>query len=289
MNVFDHFLLLLLNGTLWYFIIQRNSNISYLIHKIIHWIFHHCCQIPLLYHSCKYILQPFIFPGPNIYESLPYIKLHHKALNIYNLLQEILIGHEIPPTESIYQNQMVHRVPYPTVVLDLDETLLHVTSEDKKRPVDYYIWDEDHRISSKVYKRPFVDQFLLILSHYYEIIIFTSSYQCYCDPLVDLFPHADVIFKRFYNTSMATISSDSMRQEKDLYLTAPYNMPNRLLLVDDKLDTCVTHPENLYLIPSYLGQEIDYSLIGLLCVLISLTEMKDFRVLLSKRNRNIHS
>lgn len=286
MNSFDHFCLLLLNVTLSYLFLQRNYSLNHLIHQWIHWIFHLLWKFPFVHQLGRWIIQPLAFSSSNIYNALPDIPQHYKALHIYNLLQEILSGNEVSPTEQMMK--IVHENkggPYPTVVLDLDETLLHVTSEEKKRSSDFLIWDEDHRISSRVYKRPYVDRFLSILSHYYEIILFTSSYQCYCDPLVDLFPHSDVIIKRFYNTSLATLSPDSTRQEKDLYLTAPYNMSHRLLLVDDKVETCSTHPENLYLIPSYLGQEVDYALIALLLVLISLTEMKDFRVLLSKRTK----
>jgi CTD nuclear envelope phosphatase 1 len=297
MNSFDHFCLLLLNVSLSYLFLQRNYLVSHLIHQWIHWIFHFFWKFPFVHQFGSYVIRPLAFSAPNVYDALPDIPQHHKALHIYNLLQEILSGNDFSQTEHImrsgtaaaHENGKPGALPYPTVVLDLDETLLHVTSEEKKRSSDYLIWDEDHRISSRVYKRPYVDRFLSILSCYYEIILFTSSYQCYCDPLVDLFPRSDVIIKRFYNTSLATLSPDSTRQEKDLYLTAPYNMPHRLLLVDDKVETCSTHPENLYLIPSYLGQEVDYALIGVLFVLISLTEMKDFRVLLSKRTKGFHS
>jgi CTD nuclear envelope phosphatase 1 len=290
MNSFDHFCLLLLNAALSYLFLQRRYILSHLTHQWIHWIFHLCWKIPFVRLLGKFVIRPLAF-SPDVYESVHGIPEHHKALHIYNLLQEILSGNESTQTEQMMRpvESKSGVLPYPTVVLDLDETLLHVTSEEKKRASDYLIWDEDHRINSRVYKRPYVDRFLSILSHYYEIIIFSSSYQCYCDPLVDLFPNSNVILKRFYNTSMATLSPDSTRQEKDLYLTAPYNMPHRLLLVDDKLDACSTHPENLYLIPSYLGQEVDYALIGVLFVLISLIEMKDFRVLLSKRTKGFNS
>jgi hypothetical protein len=255
------------------------------------------------------IVKAISFPDANVYESLRALPYHHKALYIYNLLLEILSP--LNETEASFSSEPIlhqeqNKGPYPTLVLDLDETLLHVTSSEKKRTPDFLIWDDEHRVTSKVFKRPHVDQFLSILSHYYEIIIFSSSYQCYCDPLVDLFPSSDVIFKRFYNTSLTVVpslpnlpsrerdsggggnnigsnGSESSKLEKDLYLAAPYNMPKRLLLVDDRLDACPSHPENLYLIPSYLGQEVDYSLIGLLFVLISMTDMKDFRVLLAKR------
>jgi CTD nuclear envelope phosphatase 1 len=249
-----------------------------------------------------------------VYDSLPALPYHHKALYVYNLLLEILSSSSDSssaalagvsfPTEPIILEEQHNKGPYPTLVLDLDETLLHVTSGEKKKAPDFVIWDEEHRVASKVFKRPHVEQFLSILSHYYEIILFTSSYQCYCDPLVDLLPSSEVIFKRFYNTSLTTVTvpsrdrdksggggsssgsdSSSSRFEKDLYLAAPYNMPKRLLLMDNRAEACLSHPENLYLVPSYLGQEMDYALISSLLVLISMTDMKDFRDLLGKRQR----
>lgn len=77
--------------------------------------------------------------------------------------------------------------PDVTVVLDLDETLVHCTVEpvdgaDLVFPVVF------HGIAYTVHVRlrPFLQQFLEKLAGHYEVVIFTASQQVYADTLLNL-------------------------------------------------------------------------------------------------------
>lgn len=73
-----------------------------------------------------------------------------------------------------------------TLVLDLDETLVHssfqpVSQCDLILPVEI----EDQTCYVYVLKRPGVDQFLRKMSQLYELVIYTASLSKYADPLLD--------------------------------------------------------------------------------------------------------
>lgn len=73
-----------------------------------------------------------------------------------------------------------------TLVLDLDETLVHssfteVSHCDLVLPVEI----EDSICQVFVLKRPGVDQFLQECAKWYELIIYTASLRKYADPLLD--------------------------------------------------------------------------------------------------------
>jgi len=77
--------------------------------------------------------------------------------------------------------------PRQTLVLDLDETLVHCTTlpiqnPDLIFPVDF---NGDH-FDVYVLKRPYLEEFLDEVSRLFEIVIFTASQQVYADTLLNL-------------------------------------------------------------------------------------------------------
>ena len=75
-----------------------------------------------------------------------------------------------------------------TLILDLDETLVHSGFHPFNRKSDYTlnikVDGKNHTIY--VLKRPYVEEFLAEIAPYYEIIIFTASISEYASPLLDL-------------------------------------------------------------------------------------------------------
>lgn len=71
-----------------------------------------------------------------------------------------------------------------TLVLDLDETLLH-----------YY---EKNEIEGELKIRPGADEFLKLMSNYYEVVIFTAAMQDYADWALEHFNNSPLITDRFY-------------------------------------------------------------------------------------------
>ena len=73
-----------------------------------------------------------------------------------------------------------------TLVLDLDETLVHSQFNQIKNP-DYVIpVNIDGQVCNIfVQKRPGVDHFLKTMAEHYELVIFTASLSKYADPLMN--------------------------------------------------------------------------------------------------------
>lgn len=74
-----------------------------------------------------------------------------------------------------------------TLVLDLDETLVHSQFNIVKNP-DYIVEVDLEGRKNNIYvlKRPHVDEFLQTMAQFYEVIIYTASLSKYADPLMDM-------------------------------------------------------------------------------------------------------
>lgn len=75
-----------------------------------------------------------------------------------------------------------------TLVLDLDETLIHSNFEDFPKGADIKLNVKIDNVSYKIYamKRPGVEEFLDRMSKLYEIVIYTASLQQYADKIIDI-------------------------------------------------------------------------------------------------------
>jgi len=81
-----------------------------------------------------------------------------------------------------------------TLVLDLDETLVHssfkpILDPDFIIPVEI----EGRIVDVYVLKRPLMDEFLAAVGESFEVVVFTASLSKYADPLLDLLDPYNVI------------------------------------------------------------------------------------------------
>jgi CTD small phosphatase-like protein 2 len=81
-----------------------------------------------------------------------------------------------------------------TLVLDLDETLLHYMEVQPGASQDQAALDQ----AGSLFIRPGADDFLGILSQHYELVIFTAAMQDYADWAISHFKNADCITHRLY-------------------------------------------------------------------------------------------
>ena len=95
-----------------------------------------------------------------------------------------------------------------TLVLDLDETLVHSQFNQIKN-ADYIIPVEidGHVTNIYVKQRQGVDNFLKVMSQYYELIIFTASVSKYADPLIDLIDKNKLCHTRLFRESCTFINN----------------------------------------------------------------------------------
>ena len=90
-----------------------------------------------------------------------------------------------------------------TLVLDLDETLIH-TSPYSHIPHDFSL-DTDFRykqdlkgVGYYVSKRPGLEKFLKDMSEIYELVVFTAGTQDYADAILDIIDESKLISHRLY-------------------------------------------------------------------------------------------
>ena len=73
-----------------------------------------------------------------------------------------------------------------TLVLDLDETLVHSSFTSTPCDISLRIDVDSRKFDVYVLKRPGVDKFLEKCAELFEVVIFTASLSNYADPLLDL-------------------------------------------------------------------------------------------------------
>mmetsp|Transcript_4143 Transcript_4143/g.7929 ORF Transcript_4143/g.7929 Transcript_4143/m.7929 type:complete len:402 (-) Transcript_4143:2353-3558(-) len=142
------------------------------------------------------------------------------------------------------------------LVLDLDETLVHssfraVPGADFVIPVQ--IEDVVHFVY--VVKRPGVDNFLVEMAKYYEIIVYTASLDKYADPLLDLLDPAKTIRTRLFRESCVYYEG---RYVKDLSLLN--RDLSQTIIIDNSPASYIFHPENAIDCSSFIDDPLDREL-----------------------------
>jgi len=202
-----------------------------------------------------------------------------------------------PPTHPHLRKTPFH-LPK-TLVLDLDETLIHSTS----RPMTGHGTGgtgllglggrrnkgAGHMVEVvlggrstlyHVYKRPFVDYFLRKVSGWYTLVIFTASMQEYADPVIDwLDAGRGILTRRFFRESCTQLPSGSYT--KDLSLVE--QDLSRVCLIDNSPISYNVNQANGIPIEGWTHDLSDEALLDLLPVLDSLRFTSDVRRVLSMR------
>ncbi|KAL6309736.1 NLI interacting factor-like phosphatase-domain-containing protein [Sparassis latifolia] len=205
-----------------------------------------------------------------------------------------------PPTVATHKTTPFH---WPkTLVLDLDETLIHSTS----RPIYASstggsgllglggIFGRRNKGAGHmvevvlggrstlyhVYKRPFVDYFLRKVSGWYTLVIFTASMQEYADPVIDWLDAGRGMFgRRFFRESCTLLPNGSYTKdlsiiEQDL---------SRVCLIDNSPTCYSVNEANGIPIEGWTHDAHDEALLDLLPVLDSLRFTSDVRRILGIR------
>ena len=146
-----------------------------------------------------------------------------------------------------------------TLVLDLDETLVHYIEEESRAYVQV---------------RPYADYFLNEMSKYFELVIFTAAAEDYADIVLNELDKNKVINYKLYRKHTEQINGvfikDLGKLGRDL---------SKTLIVDNNKDNFSLQPENGLHICSFIGDQNDdelYSLSGDLMKIIE-TKKKDIR------------
>jgi len=167
-----------------------------------------------------------------------------------------------------------------TLILDLDETLVHSTIKTVTHhhiTVDVLI--DGLTCTFYVIKRPHVDLFLKKVAEWFEVVIFTASMQQYADPLIDQLDTNKLVKGRLFRESCLPKEGNFV---KDLSLIGQDLATT--IIVDNSPIAYSHNKENALPIENWMGDNPqDDALLNLLPFLNALRFTSDVRSILSLR------
>ena len=181
---------------------------------------------------------------------------------------------KLPP-----QNMIQYKKKKKTLILDLDETLVHSSMNpfhkcaDITLPLNF----NGKRFFVYVLKRPFLEQFLTEMNLIYDIIIFTASLPEYSEPLLDIIDKNKVIKYR--------LNRNHCRHYQNIYIK-DLKVINRnlkdMIIIDNNPESYLMNKENAIPILTWEDDENDNELIKLIPVLKYLAEVNDVRTVINQ-------
>ena len=167
-----------------------------------------------------------------------------------------------------------------TLVLDLDETLIHSSFEQFNQKDDIKlkmkIKNEDYIIH--VLKRPYLDDFLKIVTEKYEVVIFTASISDYANPLLDK-------LDPFHKISYRLFRENCTRTDNGLFIKDLNKLGRNLkdvIIIDNNPVSYTLNKMNGLPILTWHSIQSDNELIKLIPLLLYLTNVDDIRTIINK-------
>lgn len=149
------------------------------------------------------------------------------------------------------------KVPQKTLVLDLDETLIHSLAKGGRMSSGHMVevklatpmaasvgpgepaptLGPQHSILYYVHKRPHCDEFLRKVCKWYRLVVFTASVQEYADPVIDWLEQERKFFQARYYRQHCTLRNDAFI--KDLSSVEP-NL-SKVMILDNSPTSYIFH------------------------------------------------
>ncbi|EPX71626.1 Nem1-Spo7 phosphatase complex catalytic subunit Nem1 [Schizosaccharomyces octosporus yFS286] len=175
-----------------------------------------------------------------------------------------------------------NKLPKKTLVLDLDETLIHSVSRGSRttsgQPIEVHVPGE-HPILYYIHKRPHLDYFLANVSEWFHLVLFTASVQPYADPIIDYLERDKKLFvERYYRQHCTLVNSSFV---KDLSVCKIHL--SRIMIIDNSPASYDIHKENAIPVEGWISDPSDVDLLNLLSFLYALQYVQDVRALLRLR------
>ena len=143
-----------------------------------------------------------------------------------------------------------------TLVIDLDETLIHYPEEHLK--------DLDSRVNVlNVRVRPHALEFLQQMSVFYELMIFTAASQSYADPIIDFIDPSKLVTQRLYRQHLSLHNGKLIKD-----LSKIGRNLKKLIMLDNLPENFILQEQNGVYVKSWLGDENDRCLLLLLSVFV---------------------
>ena len=156
-----------------------------------------------------------------------------------------------------------------TLILDLDETLVHC-SEDLKKPSDFQSpikFTGGEVIEFGITIRPYAREFLKLMSNFFEIVIFTASHSCYANYILNLLdPTHEYITFRLFRESCIEVEEGIF--VKDLRIFGNRDLSD-LMIVDNACYSYAFQIHNGIPIAPYFNGKNDIELLELAAFLVT--------------------
>ena len=168
-----------------------------------------------------------------------------------------------------------------TLILDLDETLVHSLFKPEKannniiKPDIYLkIFFNNKYQEIFVYKRPFLDVFLKEMNKLYNIYVFTASIELYAKPLLEKLDKNNLIKKKFYRESCIFSEGKFIKNLNSLNLNLKLN---DVIIIDNNPFSFKFNKNNGIPIKSWHFDKSDAELIKIIPLLKYLSKTYDVR------------
>ena len=220
----------------------------------------------------KLFFDKFIFriPDKNNSYILSY-NIHYNTINKPEFLSSNKMYSKICYLPKINYNKYKY-----TLVLDLDETLAHVTNQNNK---------------NKIILRPYLHEFLRTMKHYYELVLFSFGTKEYVDPIVNIIEKNEKFFEYKLYRQHATLYKNEFIKD----LSKLGRDLNRVIIVDNLRRVFKLQKENGICIKSFYGDtEEDGTILKDLTNILEdirydLDDTDDVRISINKKEQEIIS
>ncbi|SCW04477.1 LAFE_0H14400g1_1 [Lachancea fermentati] len=199
------------------------------------------------------------------------------------------MGRFLFPKKLIPQS-VLNREKRKTLVLDLDETLIHSMSRGTSSSNS----SQGHMVEVKfstsgistlyyVHKRPYCDLFLSKVNKWYDLVIFTASIKEYADPVIDWLESSfpGKFRQRLYRQDC--ILREGVGYIKDLS-QLPGSSLNEVFIIDNSPVSYAMHVDNAIQVEGWISDPTDTDLLNLIPLLEGLRFTTDIRNVLSLKN-----
>ncbi|ESZ97558.1 hypothetical protein SBOR_2105 [Sclerotinia borealis F-4128] len=203
-----------------------------------------------------------------------------------------------PPRPLIPRRQPSYAIDAPmgkltqkTLVLDLDETLIHSMVHGGRMSTGHMVEVQitnfmgpggvgpQHPILYYVNKRPYCDEFLRRVCKWYNLVVFTASLQDYADPVIDWLEQERKFFSARYYRQHCTFRNGAYI--KDLSSVEPDL--SKVMILDNSPTSYLFHQDNAIPIEGWINDPTDNDLLHLVPLLEGLQYVTDVRAFLALR------
>lgn len=198
--------------------------------------------------------------------------------------RESLAGSHVPTPPEGYKSSVIGPAREEdkgkkTLVLDLDETLVHSSFKPVEDPDFIIPVDIDGKmVDVYVMKRPWLEHFMRTVGSRFEVIVFTASLSKYADPLLDLLDEASVVRWRLFRDACTPYEGnfvkDLNRLGRDL---------NQTIIIDNSPLSYIFQPSNAIPIGAFLGEKDDQELLEMVPLLLDLEGVDNVREYLAQQ------